>query len=401
MAKIVVVGGSFAGLTGALDLRRELGPEHDVTVISSNENFVFIPSMPWVVLGTRTAKDVSFPLVPTLEKQGIHFIHDAVTQIEMDKNIIHTRTRKVEYDYLLLGTGPALDFEAVAGLGPHGGYTHSVCNLPHSLEARDAFKEFLKNPGPIVIGATQGASCFGAGYEFLFNVENYVRKHGLRDKVKITWATPEPFLGHFGLGGVGNSSEMVEEMFAKLGIEAYPNTAIQRVEKDKITLENGTELPFAYSMLIPPFKGIQAVFDSPGLGNAKGFIPVTPEYRHPDFHNVFAAGVNVALAPKEPTPVPTGVPKTGYMSEVMARTAVKNIVADLTGEPNESFDPHDMKAVCILDSGDAGIYMIADPVFPPQRKYTLQYGSWVHGAKIAFEKYFMWKMKNGLTNLPI
>lgn len=401
MAKVVVVGGSFAGLTGALELRQNLSSEHEVVLISNNPDFVFIPSMPWVVLGTRTAKDVTFPLAPTLKKQGIKFINEAVTRIDMNENQLYTESGSTHYDYLLLGTGPALDFASIEGLGPHAGFTHSVCNLPHSIEAQKAFKEFLKNPGPIVIGATQGASCFGAGYEFLFNVESFLRKNGLRDKVSITWITPEPFLGHFGLGGVGESEHMIQRMFTELGIHAYANASISRVEKDRVLLGDGTELPFSYSMLIPPFIGIQAVFNSPGLGNAKGFIPVTSEYRHPDYSNVFAAGVNVAMSPKDPTPVPTGVPKTGYMSEMMAKTAAKNIIADIHGEPPVPFDPYDMKAVCILDSGDAGVYMVADPVFPPQKNYTLEYGNWVHGAKIAFEKYFMWKMKNGLMKLPI
>lgn len=397
----MVVGASFAGLTAALDLRRELGKEHEVVVISKQENFVFIPSMPWVVLGTRTPDQVSFPLKPTMDKHGIQFIHDSVTKIDPHQNIVYTEKGTLEYDYLFLGTGPALDFAAVEGLGPHGGYTHSVCNLQHSLSAQAAFKEFLKNPGPIVIGATQGASCFGAGYEFLLNVESYLRKNNLRNKVKISWITPEPFLGHFGLGGVGDSEHMVKKMFAELDIVAYPNHAIQKVEKDQVILDDGTQIPFSYSMLIPPFIGIEAVFNTPGLGNDKGFIPVTSEYRHPNFSNIFAGGVNVALSPKEPTPIPTGVPKTGYMAEHMAKTAVKNIIAEINGMPHVEFNPYDMKALCILDSGDAGIYMIADPVFPPQKNYTLQYGSWVHGAKIAFEKYFIWKMKNGFTNLPI
>ncbi|PWI57031.1 NAD(P)/FAD-dependent oxidoreductase [Sulfoacidibacillus thermotolerans] len=401
MAKIIVVGASFAGLTAAFDLRRELGKEHEVVVISKGSHFVFIPSMPWVVLGTRTAEQVSFPLAPALAKQGIEFIQDAVTKIDPTQNLVYTQSTQFHYDYLFLGTGPALDFSAVEGLGPHGGFTHSVCNLEHSLSAQSAFKEFLKNPGPLVIGATQGASCFGAGYEFLLNIESFLRKNGLRDKVKISWVTPEPFLGHFGLGGVGDSENMVKKMFKELKIDGYANHAVKKIEKDKVILDDGTELPFAYSMMIPPFKGIDAVFNTPGLGNANGFIPVTSQYRHPNFANIFAGGVNVALAPKDPTPIPTGVPKTGYMAEHMAKTAVKNIIADIEGTLTHDFDPYDMKALCILDSGDAGIYMIADPVFPPQKNYTLQYGSWVHGAKIAFEKYFIWKMKNGLTNLPI
>ncbi|QQE78283.1 NAD(P)/FAD-dependent oxidoreductase [Alicyclobacillus sp. SO9] len=399
MARIIVVGGSFAGLTAAFELRRHLSGEHEVTVVSSNSRFVFIPSMPWIVLGSREEKDVTFDLEPVLKRKGIEFVHDALQQVDMKESVIYTTSSTMHYDYLLLATGPALDFDAVPGIGPHGGYSQSVCSLPHSKTARKAWEKFLENPGPVVIGAAQGASCFGAGYEFLLNIDTYLRKHGLRDKAPVTWVTSEPELGHFGLGGIGNSAELVKEMLKSRDIQVFPNHAIKQVTKDIVELDDGTRLPHQYSMIIPPFKGIDAIFQSPGLGNAKGFIPVTQEYRHPDYSNVFAAGVNVAMAPPEKTPIPTGVPKTGYMSEHMAKTAAANIVADLThGQPTK-LDPTKMKALCLLDAGDSGVYMVADPVFPPQTKYSLRAGSWVHGAKIAFEKYFMWKMKNGLTQL--
>lgn len=399
MAEIIIIGGSFAGLTAAFELRKNLSHEHHVTVISNNPQFVFIPSMPWVVLGTRDEKDVTFDLEPVLSKKGIKFVHDALQQVDMKASVIHTREQSLHYDYLLLATGPALDFDAVPGIGPHGGYTQSVCSLHHSKMARTAWHQFLHNPGPIVIGAAQGASCFGAGYEFLLNIDTYLKKHGLSDRAPITWVTSEPQLGHFGLGGIGNSTELVGAMLEQRGIRALPNHAIQEVTKDYVLLDDGTKLEQRYSMIIPPFKGIDAVFNSPGLGNAKGFIPVTKEYRHPDYPNVFAAGVNVAMAPPEQTPIPTGVPKTGYMSEHMAKTAAANIVADITHGTPTLLDPTQMKALCLLDAGDSGVYMVADPVFPPQKKYTLRSGKWVHQAKIAFEKYFMWKMKNGLTQL--
>lgn len=400
MGKIIVVGGSFAGLTAAFELRKKLGREHEVLVISNNPQFVFIPSMPWVVLGTRTARDVTFDLEPVLRRKGIQFLNESLLEVKMEQNQVRTTTRVLDYDYLVLATGPALDFEAVAGIGPHGGYTQSVCSLGHSLKAKDAFEKFLQNPGPIVIGAAQGASCFGAGYEFLLNIDSHLRKIGLRKKVPLVWITSEPYVGHFGLGGVGDSRKLVEQTFNVREITSYANHAIANVTENRVTLDDGTEIPFQYSMIIPPFKGIDAVMRSPGLGNERGFLPVSKQYRHEKFENVFAAGVNVAMSPPEKTPIPTGVPKTGYMSEHMAKTAAVNIVADITHGEHVELDPTHLKALCLLDAGDSGVYMVADPVFPPQVKHTLRPGKWVHGAKIAFERYFIWKMKTGRTQLP-
>ena len=72
-----------------------------------------------------------------------------------------------------------------------------------------------------MIGTAQGGSCFGASYEYLLNVKHQIDKAGLTDVAPVTFVTAEPFLGHFGLGGVGDSSRRVEVFFAKLGIEEH------------------------------------------------------------------------------------------------------------------------------------------------------------------------------------
>ena len=75
---------------------------------------------------------------------------------------------------------------------------------------REAFEEFCKNPGPIVIGAVQGASCFGPAYEFLFILETELRRRKIRDRVPMTFVTAEPYIGHLGLDGVGDTKGLLE-----------------------------------------------------------------------------------------------------------------------------------------------------------------------------------------------
>ncbi len=59
--KIVIIGGSFGGLTAEHELRRRLGArKQEMTLISKDRRFVFIPSLPWVVIGTKTLEDISF-----------------------------------------------------------------------------------------------------------------------------------------------------------------------------------------------------------------------------------------------------------------------------------------------------------------------------------------------------
>jgi sulfide:quinone oxidoreductase len=56
-----------------------------------------------------------------------------------------------------------------------------------------------------VVGAVQGASCFGPAYEFAMIMDTDLRRRKIRDKVPMTFVTAEPYIGHLGLGGVGDS----------------------------------------------------------------------------------------------------------------------------------------------------------------------------------------------------
>ena len=397
--RVVILGSSFAGLTAALETRKLVGDRHEIVVLDPRADFTFIPSLIWLPFGLRDAENVTFPLAPMYAKKGIRFINEAAAKIDPVGHTVTTSTGgEMSYDRLFVGTGPRLAFEKVPGLGPHDGYTQSVCNLDHALLARRAWERFLQNPGPVVIGTAQGGSCFGASYEFLFNVKHRIKKAGLQNVAPVTFVTAEPFLGHFGLGGVGSSQRMVERFFDRLGIEGITNNVITEVRDGQIELESGRTLPFAYSMIVPPFTGVDAVKEADGLANPMGFIPVNDHYRHPEYEDVYAAGVAIAIAPPAPTPVPAGVPKTAQMTEVMAKVAARNIAADIDGSDRDTLALEDLAAICILDAGNNGVIFKASHVLSTDgrgKHARMMSGPQAHWAKVAFEQVFIGARKRG------
>ena len=401
--RVVILGSSFAGLTAALELRKRLGDRHEIVVLDPRPDFTFIPSLIWLPFGLRDAEDVTFPLAPVYRSKGIRFINEAAAGIDLGAHKVTTGSgEEISYDRLFVGTGPRLAFEKVPGLGPINGYTQSVCNLDHALLAREAWQRFLENPGPVVVGTAQGGSCFGASYEFMFNIRHRIKKAGLDGVAPVSFITAEPYLGHFGLGGVGASQQMVERFFDRLGIEGLPNTAIKEVRPSEIELESGRTLPFAYSMIVPPFAGVDAVHEAHGLANPMGFIPVDDQYRHPEHRDVFAAGVAIAIAPPELTPVPAGVPKTGQMTETMAKVAAHNIADDLEHSGRDSLPLGDLDAMCILDAGNNGVIFKASNVLARNgtgngkvSHARLSAGPHAHWAKLAFERVYLTSRKRG------
>jgi sulfide:quinone oxidoreductase len=399
------MGAGVGGVPAAYDLRKALGSDHKITVVSSQDHFQFTPSNPWVAVGWRTPEQIIVPLAEPLQRRGIDFIAQAVTQLDPAKNRLTLADgRTVDYDYLVITTGPKLAFDEIPGLGPQGGHTQSVCTTPHALDAWANYQKFLEKPGPIVIGAAQGASCFGPAYEFALIVDADLRKRKIRDKVPMSFVTSEPYIGHMGLGGVGDSKGLLESELRQRHIKWITNAKILEVQAGKMKVAEHDakgqptdthELAFAYSMIIPAFKGVDPVAANKEMCNPRGFVQIDEHQRNPKYPNIFSAGVCVAIPPVEATPVPTGAPKTGYMIESMVTAIVANIKADIEKTP--AVAKATWNAICLADMGDTGVAFVALPQIPPRNLTWAKKGRWVHWGKIAFEKYFISKMKSGNT----
>lgn len=407
MANIVILGAGTGGMPAAYELRHQLGREHSITLINAVDYFQFVPSNPWIAVGWRQREDITFAIAPVLEKKGIGFIASPVTKIDAEGNRLSLQNGdSVNYDYLVITTGPKLAFDEVPGAGP-GGFSQSICSVDHAEHAWEEYQRFLSDPGPAIIGAMPGASCFGPAYEFAFVFSTDLKKRKLRHKVPITYVTSEPYVGHLGLGGVGDSKSMLESEFRNNDIKWITNARTTRVDDGRMLVaevdNNGAtikehELPFKYSMMLPAFRGVDVVAAVEGLCNPRGFVIVDENQRSPNYRNIFSAGVCIAIPPVEVTPVPTGAPKTGYMIETMVTAITKNIHADIEGRPAKF--KGSWNAICLADMGDTGAAFVALPQIPPRNVNWFRKGKWVHMAKIAFEKYFLYKMKHG-TSEPI
>ncbi|HWS74954.1 MAG TPA: FAD/NAD(P)-binding oxidoreductase [Quisquiliibacterium sp.] len=405
MAHIVILGAGLGGMSMAYEMKAEARPGDRVTVISRDPHFHFVPSNPWVAVDWRKRKDIELDPAGPLGKKGIDFIPVGARRVDPENNrIVLEDERVIDYDYLVIATGPKLAFEEIPGLGPKGGFTQSICHVDHAVDAEQVWQRFVADPGPIVVGAVQGASCFGPAYEFAMIMETDLRRRKIRDRVPMTFVTSEPYVGHLGLGGVGDSKGMLESIFRDRHIRWICNAKVEKVvdgvmhvieHDDEGKEKKRHELPFRYSMMLPAFKGIDAVFGIEGLTNPRGFITIDPYQRNAKYRNVFAVGVCVAIPPVEATPVPVGTPKTGYMIESMVTATAHNIRALLDGrEPSERAT---WNAVCLADFGDSGAAFVALPQIPPRNVNWFSEGKWVHLAKIGFEKYFLHKMRNGTT----
>lgn len=389
MADVVVLGAGISGHTAALHLRRLLGREHTVSVVSPNADWNWIPSNIWVGVGRMPRDAVVFPLAPVYRRKGILFHQARAVAIRPDGDAESTRgavdivstdpatvgrQTRLRFDYLVNATGPQLRFGATEGLGPEGN-SLSVCTADHAVEAARALRSTIERmrsgvPQTLVVGMGHGTcTCEGAAFEYVFNVDHELRRAGVRDLVRLIYLTNEAALGDFGVGGMvfeengfQTTSELwTASLFRERGVEAIVGAHVQRVDMDELsylTLD-GTEhtLPFDFAMLLPPFGGVPlTAHDRDGgditarMFQPNGFMRVDADYSGkpydewsaddwpktylaPGYDNIFAVGI--AFAPphqiSRPRTAPDGTvitpspPRTGMPSGVMGKTAALTI----------------------------------------------------------------------------
>lgn len=400
---IVILGAGLGGSVAAFEINDAVRDRADITVVNKGSAFQFVPSNPWVAVGWRKRGAVEVELAPVMKKRGIAFVDCGARQVRPGDNQVELADGRVlTYDYLVIATGPELAFDEIQGLGPHTGFTQSVCHIDHAEAAAAAFDALAADPGPVIIGAVQGASCFGPAYEFAFILDTELRRRKVRDRVPMTYVTPEPYIGHMGLDGVGDTKGLLESELRQRHIKWITNAKVASVESGMMHVEEVAEdgalkakhdLPFVYSMMLPAFRGVEAVRGIEGLVNPRGFILADKHQRNSTFKNIYSLGVCVAIPPLGQTLVPVGVPKTGFMIESMVTAIAHNLVQELDGQAptNEAT----WNALCLADFGDGGVAFFAQPQIPPRNINWAASGKWVHLAKIGFEKYFISKVRRG------
>lgn len=400
MTTSVVIGGNFAGLTAALEIKRKGKGEHKVILIDKSPLFLFIPSLIWVPIGRREIKDISFRKDEILKKKGVDFMLAEAKHVDTEKQVVVTDKGEVSYDHLIIATGPKINYDIAPGVRE---FAHYIGNPNGAMKTRKALEEFKKNPGPVVIGATQNAGCMGAAYEFLFNIDRWLRDQKIRRKVDLHWITPEDYLGHFGIDGMPMGETMLKGFMKMFNIHYHTQVGVQEVTKDKVILSDGTELESRFTMLMPPFVGVDFVTNSPGLqATANGYLPVGDDYRHPTLPNVWAAGIAVDVkSPFTPNKIPFASPKTGYPSDETGKIAAENVIRVSRGRTDLKHKAWGrIPGVCIMDAGRKEVIILSSSLFKPRTFAIMIPNVFYDFSKVLFEKYFLWKSRRGYSYLP-
>jgi sulfide:quinone oxidoreductase len=406
--RVVILGAGFAGHTAALHLSKHLD-EVDVTVVSPRDRFTWFPSLIWLGIGRMEPERCYFSLHEVYRRIGITYVAGSARDVDLGRRRVGVmldggESIGVDYDFLINATGPSLNFAGTPGLGPVTGNSESVCSVEHAVRARNEYLGIVRTlekgaRARIVVGTGHPlATCEGAAFEYLMNVDHDLRRRRLRDRAELTWLSNEPKPGDFGVDGIETrkgrrlirGAEVIGALLSECGIHTILPAGVKEVQAGRLLYETPNRDPawleFDLAMLIPQFRGVPMRYvDANGsdmtgrMTQPSGFVTVDADYspkayeqyraqdwpqlyRSPHDERVYAAGIAFAVphplsrSIKSATgaPITATAPRTGMASGIIGRTVALNVLDQARGSAPSHREPMtQMPAACIASMGNS------------------------------------------------
>jgi NADPH-dependent 2,4-dienoyl-CoA reductase/sulfur reductase-like enzyme len=320
--RVVVVGGAWAGLSAARELR-QMAPELDLLVIDRDPVMRSLPlSNPWLV-GRTTERMPRLDRAALAASLGYRFVAADVLRIDRAGRKVHTSQGAFAYDWLLVATGLAYDYSAWFGADQKAAdAAQELYPAGYVANELDALKQRLQafKGGNLVINVPAPPSrCPPAPYERAMLLAWWLKTQRIKGKVTVLDAG----------GGLPRFTRLFAERYPGL-IEFVPYAAIRSVDPftRRITTDDG-DLPFDHAMLLPPMRA-GAPLEQAGLlgldaqGKPGPWAAVDPlRLRSPVDERLFLAGDLLGAV----SPLFGHYPKTAHMATRLGQTAARQIAA--------------------------------------------------------------------------
>jgi NADH dehydrogenase FAD-containing subunit len=374
MAKILVVGGGFAGVVTAESLAKKLGSDHQITLVSRSRKFLFYPALVRLAFGRCEPDDVTFDLRVAMLDRRIQFVEGEVARInpyEHHVTLAHgDLVGDMPYDYLVLALGRRLATERVTGFFEHA---HHLLDLDGTFRFSKAIKSF--HQGRAVIGHCPGARLPVPAFETAFALSRLLEESNQRDQCAITIASDESLDEIF--GGVPVSDPLRHALGSR-GIEFVSGFAIHRVTPTSVVAKDGRMIDCELRILIPPFSGPGPVIGT-GITDADGYIQVDSTMKVRGHNRTYAVGDCLSFPG----------PKMGHMAVRQGEVAAENLAAEIGGRPLSSTYDHEL--MLVLEAGDGDSIFVHKDLWTDDPASVSQNRFWSWAKRIQ-EQY--WKARH-------
>ncbi len=375
---ILILGGGVGGIVTANTLRAELPTEHRVIVVEKNAEYLFTPSLLWVMIGWRRPEQITKSLSRLLSS-GIEVVQAEVQAIDPGAQQVMTSNGNLDYDYLVVALGAALAPETFPGFSEAA---LTPYNLKGAVDLWSSLQSFEGGRVAVLVSSLP-YKCPAAPYETALLIDDYLRKRGIRGSCELDVYTPETL--PMGVAGTAMGKAVVK-MLESNGIRFNPQ--LKPIEVDPLRKElrfaEHETIPFDLLAGVPPHLPSRAVRESP-LANESGWIPVNKRTLQTNQENVYAIGDITAITLTNGKPLP----KAGVFAEGQALTVARRISREIRGLAAQT--EFEGLGFCWIETGNGSagfvsgeFYAEPDPIVPLPRS-----GRMWHWGKVLFEKYWL------------
>lgn len=303
---VVIVGGGAGGITAAASLRKR-APRLDIAIIEPSADHYYQPAFSLVGAG-QTAIEQTRRAQASLIPSGVTLIEARAQAFRPEDNTVDLGNGdSVTYDWLIVATGVALDWDKVPGLRESLGQ-NGVCSNYSPDHAAYTWETVQRLTAGAKVVCTQPPlpfKCPGAPQKAAYLTADYLSRKGLLKSATIDYYVHAPVIF-----GVPYFARALSKVVARYGIHTHFQHNLVAVDGPNrtATIEvvggdaAGKRLTVAFDMLhAPPPQSPPAVVKSSSLANAAGYVEVDQAtLRHTRFANVFGVG-DVISAPNSKT----------------------------------------------------------------------------------------------------
>jgi sulfide:quinone oxidoreductase len=377
--KIVVIGGGTGGISVAARLTKGWFNKRDVAVIEPADTHYYQPL--WTLVGGGVVpKEITGRPMKSVMPKRVHWIKDAVTELEPDKNLIRTRDGKViTYDWLVVAAGLQINWDKISGLR-ESVTRNGVCSN-YSYETVDSTWQIIKNfkGGTAIFTMPSGAvKCGGAPQKIMYLADETFRRNGVRNSSTVMFTSTLP-----NIFAVERYRKTLEDVIARKEIVCHFREELIEVRGDQHEavfkhLDTGEVVTRRFDMLhVTPPMGPPSFLSKSPLADKDGWVDVDKAtLRHQQFSNVFALG--------DCSNLPTS--KTGAAIRKQSPVLVRNLISAMCSQTLSG--KYDGYTSCPLVTGYGKLVMAEfDYDKMPQETFSIDQSK---------ERWSMWLVKRYL-----
>lgn len=339
-ARILVLGGGFAGLESAFYLRAKLGSRADLTLVSDQEEFLFKPNTIYIPFGAEPSS-LLLSLRRPAWKRDIELVPGSVEVVNSDARRVRVGGQELPYDFLVIATGASMSPGEIPGLAEHA---ETIWTPAEMLSLREKLEDLAARAKrgeelTVLFNVPPNNKCAGPLYEIVFMLETWLRRQGIRECVRLLFTTFEQtFIQAFG----PKLHEVVTAEFAERGIEGRTGVRLIAVDRHEAIYEDSVREPFDLLVAFPPY--VAATHYDGLAADGRGFLATEFESRR-------AVGQERIYAPGDAGDFPV---KQAFLAFLQADAVAEHITAEVGGVvPAHRFDP---VSLCVMEELDKATF---------------------------------------------